>query len=202
MTQTRAARHRRQAMASTVPARRRRGRPTKLTPDVHEKIVAAIRAGNYIETAAHYAGVAPGTVFRWLKEADEPGAHRAKVEFREAVNHARAESEMRVIGQIQRVIMGGQVLRETTRKLPDGTTETERSYAPPDGRVALEFAARAFPDRWARRAALEVTGADGGPIVVEHAHVISSLAERLHELAEGDGDVVDGDVVEDAGGAG
>ena len=33
------------------------GRPTKLTPDVQEKIVQAIRAGNYIETAAAYAGV-------------------------------------------------------------------------------------------------------------------------------------------------
>jgi transposase-like protein len=188
-------------MASTnTPARRKRGgRPTKLTVEVHDKIVAAVRAGNYVETAAAYAGVHPTTVFRWLREAEEPGASRAVREFRYALDSARAESEVRVIGQIQRVIMGGQVVRETVRTLPDGTTETERTYAQPNGNVALEFAARAFPDRWARRSAIEVTGEGGGPVQVEHTQVIASLAERLHELAAGaaddvmDAEIVDGD---------
>lgn len=199
VTQAGHARHGSEAMTSAeTPARKKRGgRPTKLTPEVHEKIVTAVRAGNYVETAAAYAGVHPTTVFRWLREADEPGASRAVREFRYAVDSARAESEVRVVGQIQRVIMGGHVLAETTRTLPDGTVETERKYAPPDGRVALEFAARAFPDRWARRAALEVTGQGGGPVQVEHTQVIQSLAERLHELAAGgpDGGTVPGGTV-------
>lgn len=169
--------------STTRRTRRAGGRPTKLTPDVHETIVNAVRAGNYVETAAAYAGVHPGTVFRWMKEGDEPGAPRAKREFRDAVNRARAESEVRVVGQIQRVIMGGQVLKETTRREPDGTVVTERTYAQPDGKVALDFASRAFPDRWARRSAIEVTGEGGGPVVVEHTQVIASLAARLHELA-------------------
>lgn len=183
-------------MATSPTKRRPAGRPTKLTPDVADTIVAAIRAGNYVETAAAYAGVNRATVFRWLKEADQPGAGRSLVEFRDAVQRARAESEIRVVGQIQRVIMGGQVLKEITRTMPDGATETEKTYAAPDGRVALEFMSRAYPDRWARRSALEVTGAGGGPVQVEHAHVIAGLAERLH-AALGGGDVVAGEVVDE-----
>jgi len=34
------------------------GRPTKLTPEVQDKIVQAIRAGNFMSTAAAYAGAA------------------------------------------------------------------------------------------------------------------------------------------------
>lgn len=183
-------------MAANAPARRRSGgRPTKLTDEMADRIVTAVRAGNYLETAAHYAGVHPATVFRWLKEADDDDAPASKVRFREAVNRARAESEIRVVGQIQRVIMGGQVLREVTRTMPDGGTETERHYAPPDGRVALEFMSRAYPDRWARRSAIEVSGPDGGPIQVEQGRVIATLAERLHASLN-DEETVDAEVVE------
>jgi transposase len=196
MTQTVATRHRGTAMAANTPARRHGGRPTKLTDEVHDKIVQAVRAGNYLETAAYYAGVHPATVHRWMKEADEPGAARAKREFREAVTRARAEAEVRVIGVVQRDIMGGQVLREVTRTLPDGTVETEREYAKVNGKLALDYASRAFVDRWGRRAALQVTGAEGGPVQVEHTHVIASLAERLQDtLAELQ--VVEGEIVDE-----
>jgi hypothetical protein len=183
-------------MATSTPARR--GRPTKLTAEVADRIVAAVRAGNYLETAANYAGVHPSTVFRWIKEGEAPGAPRAKREFCDAVSRARAESEVRVVGQIQRVIMGGQVLKEVTRTLPNGAVETERQFAPPDGKVALEFAARAYPDRWARRAALEVSGPGGGPVQIEQGHVIAALAERLQAHAAGELEgAVDAEVVED-----
>jgi len=36
-------------------------RPTKLNFNTHNKIITAIRAGNYIETAAAYAGVNKST---------------------------------------------------------------------------------------------------------------------------------------------
>ncbi len=182
-----------------TPRRRKTGRPTKLTPELQEKIVNAVRAGNYLQTACTWAGVHYGTAWRWMSEAEQPGADKAKIAFRDAVNRARAESEMRVIGHIQKVIMGGQLLKETTRTLPNGTTETERQFAPPDGRVALEFASRAYPERWGRRAALEVTGEGGGPVRVEHTQVLASIAERLHaQLAAGEEpDVLQGEIVQD-----
>ena len=41
-------------------------RPTKLTVEVRDRIVAAIRAGNYPEAAAQAAGISPSTFYRWL----------------------------------------------------------------------------------------------------------------------------------------
>ena len=59
-------------------------RPTKLTDARVERILAALRAGNYLETAAHLAGVSPSTLHEWRKRFPE---------FSEAVEKARAEAE-------------------------------------------------------------------------------------------------------------
>lgn len=180
-------------MATTnTPART--GRRSKLTPATRDAIVEAVRTGNYLETAAAAAGIGTTTLYRWLAEGEAADAPRDKREFREAVTRARAEAETSMVGIVHRAAAGGALLKESTRTLPDGSEVTERQYAPPDGRTALEFMSRAFPDRWPRRSAVEVTGAGGGPIRVEHARVIESLAERLH--AELGGGAEDAEVVE------
>lgn len=43
------------------------GRPSKLTPELTAKVTAAVRAGNWLETAAAYAGVHRATLHEWLK---------------------------------------------------------------------------------------------------------------------------------------
>ena len=48
-------------------------RPTKLTPAVAERILSAIRAGNFMEVAARYAGISPSTLYRWLERGDPDG---------------------------------------------------------------------------------------------------------------------------------
>jgi len=52
--------------------------PTKLTPERSERILRAMRAGNYLEAAARSAGVHPSTVYRWLErgERDADGPYR------------------------------------------------------------------------------------------------------------------------------
>lgn len=72
------------------------GRPTKLNEQTHETIVAAVRAGNYVETAAKAAGIDPATFYRWMErgEADiENDVASPFREFCEAVEKAKAESE-------------------------------------------------------------------------------------------------------------
>lgn len=168
--------------------RKRTGRPPALTPDTRDRIVSAVRAGNYLTTAAALAGVSTSSVYRWLEKAEEPGSRKEYREFRDALARARAEAEARVVATIMRGVTGGAVVKEVTRTLPNGAVETERQVAPPNPREGLEFLSRAFPDRWARRQALEVTGADGGPLRVEHSAGIAALAERLRasldELAD------------------
>jgi uncharacterized Fe-S cluster-containing radical SAM superfamily protein len=60
------------------------GRPSKLTPEVQEKICNAIRAGNYYEAACAYAGIDYSTFRRWMIKGEK--AKKGKYhEFCEAV---------------------------------------------------------------------------------------------------------------------
>ena len=64
-------------------------RPTKLTSAVQDRVVAAIRAGNYPEAAARSAGISESTFYRWMARAEleASGPYRS---FREAVVLAEA----------------------------------------------------------------------------------------------------------------
>ena len=44
------------------------GRPTKLTDEVQKQIIQVIEMGNYIETAAAYAGVSKDALYKWLRK--------------------------------------------------------------------------------------------------------------------------------------
>lgn len=84
------------------------GRPTKLIPRVHEDIIKTIRAGNYLETAAAFAGINKSTLHDWLRRGEreiqrveQDGRNRVRmseeiyVNFSNAVSEALAEAEMR-----------------------------------------------------------------------------------------------------------
>ena len=59
------------------------GRPTKLTPEVQERLTSAIRAGNFYEAACGYAGIDYRTFRRWMErgERESRGPYRAKILF-------------------------------------------------------------------------------------------------------------------------
>lgn len=106
-----------------------RARPPKLNPELQERIVAALVAGNYVEPACRASGISPSTYYRWLErgEAEEEGLYRA---FAEAVWKAEAAAEMSAL----RVIRGAMV---------------------EDWRAALAFLERRHAQRWGRRPAAE-----------------------------------------------
>jgi transposase len=79
------------------------GRPTKLTAAVSDRICQAIRAGNYIETAAVAAGIDKATVHRWLKDGNR-GKSPALKEFCASVEKALAEAE---VGAVATITMAG-----------------------------------------------------------------------------------------------
>lgn len=83
----------------TIQTHKGRGRPTKFTPDVTSKILTAIRAGNYIETAAAWAGVNKQTIYDWLRQgaAQDKGAFR---DFSDSVGEALAHAEVADLQQV------------------------------------------------------------------------------------------------------
>jgi hypothetical protein len=159
---------------------RKRGRPSKLTDEVTDAIVQAVRAGNYLDTAADHAGVDRSTVYRWIKAGEDADAPAEVRDFCAALSRARAEAEARMVAAVMRDAIGGVVIERRTRRYGD-ITEVEERLTPPNGRVALEYLARSRPSTWTRRTDVALTGADGGPVQVEQRSVvIGVLADRLH----------------------
>lgn len=114
------------------------GRPTKLTPEVQERILRAIRLGATREVAARAAGVDERTFYRWLQrgEAAKSGQY---CQFRQAM--ARAESE----GEITHL----------------------EAIAADGGAGSKWILSRRHPERWTEVQRHEVSGKDGTPLVVK-----------------------------------
>lgn len=102
----------------------------RFTPEVRAAFLAAVREGNYLETAAASAGVHPNTPREWLKRGarDTSGPHH---EFWKAFRESDAASEKELLTLV-------------------------RQHAVDDGRLALELMARKYPKRWGATLRLEL----------------------------------------------
>ena len=191
-------------MTERQPARSRpRGRPSALTPATTERVIDLVAEGNYLSTACAGAGVARSTLYGWLaraedaSRADEAGLavgrlDRACLDFRTRLAEAQARAEARAVEAVTLAMRGGSLVWErpvlTRRGAPvsdeEGNLLYERKYAPPDGRLALLYLARAFRERWGSGAV--AAGADVAvPSVSSPAPSLAeirSLAGRLHQV--------------------
>jgi hypothetical protein len=87
-------------------AANRGGHPTRLVPEVAEKIVALLARGNYMETAAAAAGISRTAAYDWLRR----GA-RAKrgiyFDFARAVEKAQADAEVLDLARLEKLSLKG-----------------------------------------------------------------------------------------------
>ena len=158
-------------MAAPVPKRpRKTGRPSLFTEDRRKRILDALSAGNYMSTAAKFAGIGESTLYQWLDRGTvekerleydpsaEPDAEEQPyAEFLEAVQKARGVAEARNVALIQ----------ESAKR---GTWQ-----------AAAWWLERSFPARWGRRDLVEHSGVDGGAVEVN----VTVTAEELeHKVAE------------------
>lgn len=141
-------------------------RRPKLTADVQSSVIEALAAGNYLETAAQYAGIHPATLFRWLDRGraaneSEDDDHPDKIygEFCEAVEKTRAQAEVRAVALIRKAAM-------------DGTWQ-----------AAAWFLERSHPTKWGRQGRLEVTGKNGGAVEVD----VSALEAKVSQILQDTG---------------
>lgn len=121
---------------------RKLGRPVgagiKLTPEVQALILAHLRAGNYLETAAQAAGVDKTTLYDWLKKGAAGRAPYAT--FSHAVVDAQAQAEAR---DLQRMDDHGRlnwqaVAWRLERRHPDRWARRERLDVQHDGALTLK----------------------------------------------------------------
>ena len=129
-------------------------RPTKLTDEIQDKIVAALTGGNYQDTAAAYAGISRSTFYGWLERGRIEAARLQNkekanpketvfLEFSRAVENARASAEVRNVTLIQQAANSG------------------------TWQAAAWHLERSYPQRWGRINRTEISGPEGGPIRAE-----------------------------------
>lgn len=139
-------------------------RPTKLTGDVQERICNALRAGNYQETAAQYAGISAKTFYEWMKRGEsDDESEQIYREFREAVESAKASAEVRDVALIDRAAHDG------------------------SWQAAAWKLERKYPHRWGRVHRTEISGPEGKPLHVE-VDAKTALLRKLG-LVDADPDV-------------
>lgn len=163
----------------------------KLTDEVREELVKALRAGAPPEVAAAYAGVVRKTYYNWLEQGraainnangnlGEVLASDPHAQFVVAVDNALAQF---VVGNLTEIGLSGRLDR-------DGQWQA----------LAWQLERR-FPAFFGRKTRHEITGKDGGPIQLDHAIVLPPGAlDRLplerklllaEILAEMEGEVID-----------
>jgi hypothetical protein len=133
--------------------RKKGGRPPKLAPEILARICDALRAGNYRETAAAYAGVRKSTLYDWLRRgAKAPrGIYR---ELHDAVEKALADSEARDVALIGKA-------------------------ADRDWQAAAWRLERKFPERWGRRQHHDVDANIKSTVKVSSEEAIKELNRLL-----------------------
>ena len=106
------------------------GRPTKLDKDTIDRIIALVRAGNYVETAAAAAGISKDTLYAWLRLGARQQTGLAR-EFSDAMVKATAEAEALALTRIS-------------------------AAAREQWQAAAWMLERKHPDRWGRRDTLRL----------------------------------------------
>lgn len=127
--------------------KKKTGRPSKLAPDVVARVVEALKGGNYRSVAAQWAGITDTTFRQWMRlgKKKPDSVHGA---FRRAVVEAEKEAEIALV----RLVMNA---------------------AASDPKHAEWLLSHRHPERWADRtrskveSKTQVTGAGGGPLVVQ-----------------------------------
>jgi hypothetical protein len=169
-----------------------------------DRIVQAMRAGNYLEAAAAMAGVHKTTAYDWLSvgaaanallvkaergESDPPTLtehEQACAAFANAVAQAEAESEVESVAKVDQLAAGGLSRTITTEKVDaegnvvERTTRVETLH--PDLGALTWRLERRHPDKWGRRR-IEVSGPDGEAIPIETR--ATALAEALRTFQSG-----------------
>lgn len=100
------------------------GRPCELTDHVQRIICKALAEGNVREHAALEAGIAPRTLFRWIRKGKAAKGGKFR-QFWHAVVAAEAKAVRLFLKAIRDAALGYNEKQVKVREHPDGTKTTE-----------------------------------------------------------------------------
>lgn len=126
---------------------KKRGRKTKLDPEVTRAICEAIERGNTLKNAAALAGINEATLHRWMERGRE--GETEFCEFCKSIDTSLAKSQDRAV-------------RAFVSAFGD------------DWRAAQEYLARRHPEDWAKKDNLKVEAKHDGEIIVKIKRIDSN----------------------------
>jgi hypothetical protein len=178
-------------------SRHGRDRTTKLTPEVHERILTFVKAGNFLDTAAAAGGVLRATMRGWIERGAREQARRDEghepdleeepyVTFMRDVTTSQAEAEaydVAAIGRAGRDYESTLVAYDAAGKVAKTVRKTERG----DFRALTWRLEHMHGEKYTTRIKLEVEGQlDGMLDYLEqnippesYRHVVEALAKRF-----------------------
>jgi hypothetical protein len=133
------------------------GRPTKLTPEVQEKLVQALQAANTRVAACAHAGISYSVFAKWMRQGKKARSGKF-VKFVQAVRDAEARAQLTLVTQLRQLVAD-------------------------DWRGILALLGRRFPKDWAERqqVSTKLSGAVQAEVVVKEviAHTREEAAALL-----------------------
>jgi len=135
------------------------GRPTKLTAELSARICERLAAGEFFAHALELEGVPERTGWQWLEDAEKEGASDLHVAFSQSCARARAEGEKKYLARIEDIAEESSVQHGRG----EGRSRDWKAHA-----WRLE---RMNPSRYKETRRTEITGANGGPVVMEKGSI-------------------------------
>lgn len=146
---------------SAEPRRKRTGRPTKLTPEMADRILGYVRMGVPNKAAAEAAGIGRTTFYAW-KAKGEAAASGHYRDFTDALKQAEAESVVALVAAVR---------------------------AAPQWQAAMTLLERRWPAEFGRRDRIEVENINYAQAIEEEfgyaPEEIAKTAERLRSIGRG-----------------
>ena len=146
-----------------LPAKLPRGRPTKLTQPVADRIAEGVGLGMTFKNAAMAGGVHEKTLEKWrTRGAREADSNSIYARFIGQLARAAEKTAIDYLEKIRQSIMESPVrVREHIKKDESGKvilTEIHRETLPPDIKGAMWWLERRFPEQFGRRDQMEHAG--------------------------------------------
>lgn len=173
---------------------------------VIDRAVETFRLGGSQRDVADRCGVAREVVREWIRRgtvvssdifagrrlvADLTRHERKCFDFVQLTAQAEADGKVYLLGLAEQLASGGYVVETITEKVEaqdDGTMRVlertvKRAKAAPDGQMIRWRLATRWPEEFAQRGSLELTGPDGGPVQIEAVPIIDRMLGELDRIA-------------------